>query len=93
VVPAPTLLLGLPAVSTGLVCALSAVVLTSLGGQVLLHQGLGFAPATQGSLAAATSVVTAAVLEAACLGEHLSGHSLLGACCLIVAVGLAASRR
>lgn len=92
-VTAPTLLLGLPVVSAGLACVLGGVVLTSVGGQVLLHQGLGFAPATQGSLAAATSVVTAAVLEAACLGEHLSRHSLLGACCMIAAVGLAASRR
>ena len=90
---APTLLLGIPSVSAGLLCVLSGVVLTSVGGQVLLHQGLGFTPATQGSLAAATSVVTAVVLQAACLGEHLSRHSVVGAGCMIAAVGLAASRR
>jgi drug/metabolite transporter (DMT)-like permease len=92
-VTAPTLLLGVPPVSAWLAFVLAGVVLTSVGGQVLLHQGLGFAPATQGSLAAATSVITAAALEAACLGEHLSGHSLLGAGCMITAVTLAASRR
>ena len=59
----------------------------------LLHQGLGFAPATQGSLAAATSVVTASALEALVVGEHLTLHSLFGACFMIVAVGLAVSRR
>lgn len=91
-VSAPALLLGLPAVSPGLLVALAGVVLTSAGGQVLLHQGLGFAPATQGSLAAATSVVTAAVLEALWLGEHLSPSSLLGAAFMLAAVSLAASR-
>ncbi len=89
---APALLLGLPAVSPGLLIALAGVILTSVGGQVLLHQGLGFAPATQGSLAAATSVVTAAVLEALWLGEHLSPSSLLGAAFMLAAVSLAASR-
>ncbi len=89
---APALLLGLPAVSPGLLIALAGVILTSAGGQVLLHQGLGFAPATQGSLAAATSVVTAAALEALWLGEHLSPSSLLGAAFMLAAVSLAASR-
>jgi drug/metabolite transporter (DMT)-like permease len=90
---APTLLMGLPALSYGLLVALAGVVLTSVAGQVLLHQGLGFAPATQGSLAAATSVVTAAGLEAVWLGSHLSSSSLLGAVFMIGAVALAASRR
>ncbi len=90
---APTLLLGLPPLSAGLLLTLGAVVVTSVGGQVLLHQGLGFAPATQGSLAAATSVLTAASLQAAWLGEHLSRHSVLGACFMLAAVGLAATRR
>jgi drug/metabolite transporter (DMT)-like permease len=90
---APTLLMGLPALSYGLLVALAGVVLTSVVGQVLLHQGLGFAPATQGSLAAATSVVTAAGLEAVWLGDHLSSNSLLGAAFMIGAVALAASRR
>jgi len=90
---APALLLGVSTVSAPVLLALAGVVLASVGGQVLLHQGLGFAPATQGSLAAATSVVTAATLEALLLGEHLSGHSLLGAGFMIVAVGMAVSRR
>ncbi len=90
---APSLLMGLPTVSPELLWALTGVVLMSVGGQVLLHQGLGVAPATQGSLAAATSVVTAAALQAAFLGEHLSRHSLLGACFVVAAVGLAVSRR
>jgi drug/metabolite transporter (DMT)-like permease len=89
---APALLLEPPLLSSGLLLALGAVVLTSVSGQVLLHQGLGFAPATEGSLAAATSVVTATVLEAVLLGEHLSAHSLVGAGFMMVAVGLAASR-
>jgi drug/metabolite transporter (DMT)-like permease len=93
ILTAPTLLLELPPLSPGLALVLIAVVLTSVGGQVLLHQGLGFAPATQGSLAAATSVVTAAALESALLGEHLSGHSLLGASFMLVAVSLAVGRR
>jgi drug/metabolite transporter (DMT)-like permease len=90
---APALLLGVPALSSGLLVALTGVVLTSVAGQVLLHQGLGFAPATQGSLAAATSVVTAAGLEALWLGNHLSSTSLLGAALMLGAVALAASRR
>ncbi len=93
VLTAPALLLGPPAFSATLLLALAGVVVTSVGGQVLLHQGLGFAPATQGSLAAATSVVTAAGLEALCLGEHLSVQSLLGAGFMVGAVALAASRR
>ncbi len=93
VLTAPALVLGVPAFSTALLLSLAGVVLTSVGGQVLLHQGLGFAPATQGSLAAATSVITAAALEALCLGEHLSAQSLVGAGCMVGAVALAASRR
>jgi drug/metabolite transporter (DMT)-like permease len=88
---APALLGGLPPLGPLPVVALVAVVVTSVGGQVLLHQGLGFAPATQGSLAAATTVVTAAVLEAVFLGEHLSRHTLIGAALLVAAVALAVS--
>jgi len=93
VLTAPTLLMGVPALSSGLLVVLGGVVLTSVAGQVLLHQGLGFAPATQGSLAAATSVVTAAVLEAVWLGNQISGTTLLGAAFMIGAVALAVSRR
>lgn len=87
----PGLLMGLPAPTQSLVVAVIGVILTSVGGQWLLHQGLGFASATQGSLAAATSVVTAAGLEALLLGEHLSRSALVGACFMIVAVGLSVS--
>lgn len=92
-ISAPALLGGLPAATPELVWALGGVVLTSVAGQLLLHQGLGFAPATQASLAAATSVVSAAGFAALFLGEHLSPHTLLGAAVLILAVGLAVSRR
>src|SRR5207245_438847 len=92
VLTAPAMLLGVPALTSALAVVLLGVVLTSVTGQVLLHQGLGFAEATEGSLAAATSVVTAAALEAVFLGEHLSTRSLLGALCMLVAVTLAASR-
>ena len=64
-----------------------------MAGQVLLHHGLGYAAATQASLAAATSVVTATALEALFLGVRLSTHTLLGACLLIGAVALSVSRR
>ena len=93
VLTAPALLMGLPPLSADLLLALVGVVLTSVGGQVLLHQGLGVAPATQGSLAAATSVLTAGALQSLLLGEHLSRHSLFGACVMVVAVALAVSRR
>ena len=93
VLTVPALLMGLPPLTPELMLALIGVVITSVGGQVLLHQGLGVAPATQGSLAAATSVVTAAALQSTLLGEHLSRHSLFGACVVVVAVALAVSRR
>ena len=90
---APALLGGLPAVSAPLLATLLGVVLTSVGGQYLLHQGLGFAPATQASLAAATSTVSAAVFEAWWLGERLSPHTLIGAALMVAAVALAAGRQ
>jgi drug/metabolite transporter (DMT)-like permease len=92
VLTAPVLLLGMPASSVRLGWALLGVILTSAGGQWLLHQGLGFTTATSGSLAAATSVVTAAALGAVMLDEPI-GTSLAGAGVLmVVAVGLAAPR-
>ncbi len=90
---APALFMGLPALTAQLGLALAGVVITSVGGQVLLHQGLGVAPATQGSLAAATSVVTAAALQSVLLGEHLTRHSLGGACVMAAAVAFAVGRR
>lgn len=90
---APYLLGGLPAVHGDLILTLLAVVLTSVGGQLLLHLGLGFAPAIQASLAAATAVVSAAGFASLFLGEHLDAHTLLGAGVLVAAVGLAVGRR
>jgi drug/metabolite transporter (DMT)-like permease len=91
-VTAPALLHGLPSVSLGAGLALALVVLTSVAGPWLLHHGLGFTSATQGSLAAATSVLTAALLEAALLGTHLSGGMVIGAFLMIGAVGLGVGR-
>jgi drug/metabolite transporter (DMT)-like permease len=93
VVTAPALVGGLPSMSASLAAALLGVVLTSVGGQYLLHQGLGFAPATQASLAAATSTVSAAAFEALVLGDGLSVHTLAGAVLMVLAVALAAGRR
>jgi drug/metabolite transporter (DMT)-like permease len=90
---APALLGGLPAMSAALGATLLGVVLTSVAGQYLLHQGLGFAPATEASLAAATSTLSAAVFEALWLGERLSAHTLAGAALTVGAVALAAGRR
>jgi drug/metabolite transporter (DMT)-like permease len=90
---APALLQALPSLNLPLVVCLVGVVLTSVAGQMLLHEGLGFAPATQASLAAATSVVSAAVFETLFLGERLSPHTLAGAALLSAAVALAVGRR
>lgn len=92
-VSAPALLAGLPTLTPTLALALLAVVGTAVAGQFLLHVGLGFAPATQASLTAATAVVAAAGLAALLLGERLAPQALLGAAVLVAAVGLAASRR
>lgn len=89
----PALMATVPPLTESLAAALVGVVVTSVAGQWLLHHGLGYTSATQGSLAAATSVVTAAALEAAFLGEHVSLHTLAGACFMIIAVGLAVGRR
>ncbi len=89
-VTSPALLLPAPRLSPRLGFALAAVVVTSATGQWLLHQGLGYASATQGSLAAATSVVTAAAIGTAALGEPLRPETLLAACLLLAAVALAA---
>lgn len=89
---APTLLGGLPPIGGELALTLLAVVLTSVAGQLLLHLGLGFAPAIQASLAAATAVVSAAGFASLFLGEHLDAHTLLGAGVLVAAVGLAVGR-
>jgi drug/metabolite transporter (DMT)-like permease len=89
---APALLGGVPAPSPIGAAALVGVVVTSAAGQWLLHHGLGFTSASLGSLACATSIVTAAGLEALFLGEHLGVTSLGGAALMIAAVGLALGR-
>jgi drug/metabolite transporter (DMT)-like permease len=91
VVTAPALLAG-PPLSAPPVLALLGVVVTSVAGQWLLHHGLGFSTAARASLVAATSVVTAAALEAALLGQTPSRHALAGACLMVAAIGLAAER-
>lgn len=93
VLTAPALLRGLPPIGGGLLLILGLVVLTSVAGQLLLHLGLGFAPAIEASLAAATAVVSATGFAALLLGEHLDGHTLLGAGVLVAAIGLAVGRR
>jgi drug/metabolite transporter (DMT)-like permease len=90
---APALLGGLPSISPALAATLLGIVLTSVAAQYLLHQGLGFAAATQASLAAATSTVSAAVFAAIWLGERLSSHTLAGAALMVAAVALAAGRQ
>jgi drug/metabolite transporter (DMT)-like permease len=90
---APSLLAGLPHLSPSLLGWLLAIVLTSVAAQYLLHQGLGFAPATQASLATATSTLSAVVFESLWLGEHLGAHALAGAALMVIAVGLAAARQ
>ena len=91
VLTAPALLLPAPALSLPLAGALAATVLTSVAGQFLLHHGLGFADAIQGSLACATTVVSTAVFEALFLGDVLGSNALIGAALFVTAVTLAAS--
>lgn len=86
---APALLVGLPPFSVSLAASLAGVAATSAGAQWLLHYGLGTAPAVQGSLAAATAVFTAAILEAIFLGSTLSLRALPAGALLIGAVVLA----
>jgi drug/metabolite transporter (DMT)-like permease len=54
---------------------------------------LGFAPATEASLAAATSTLSAAVFAALWLGERLSAHRLAGAALMVGAGAMAAGRQ
>jgi drug/metabolite transporter (DMT)-like permease len=91
-VTAPSLLGALPAPSLGLGLALLAVVLTSVAGQWLLHHALGFISAAAASIVAATSVFTAASMEAFVLGQTPSAHTVAGACFMIAAVGLTVDR-
>jgi len=92
VLTAPALLAGVAPLSTTGWLALAGVVLTSAGGQWMLHHGLGFTTASLGSLTCATGVFTAAGLEAALLGEHMPLASVAGAIAMSIAVGFAARR-
>jgi drug/metabolite transporter (DMT)-like permease len=93
VLTTPAVAAGVPSVSLATAAALAGVVVTSAAGQWMLHHGLGYTPASIGSLACATGVFTAAWLEAVVLGEHMRAESALGALLMIVAVGLAYGRR
>lgn len=88
----PSLLSGLPTVDVEHALAVVVVVLTSIAAQWILHHGLGFVPAAQASLVAATGVVTAALLEAAWFGEALHASTIAGGVLMLGAVGLASSR-
>jgi drug/metabolite transporter (DMT)-like permease len=86
---APSLLVGLPPLSVELVLALVGVIVTSTLGQWLLHHGLGFTNVVAGSLAAATSVVTAAVVESFATSEQPALRVVLAGLLMVAGVGLA----
>jgi len=88
-VTAPALLAGMPSLDATTVLLLAGVVLTSVLAQWLLHHGLGFTSATQGSLAAATSVFLATALEALTLGDVPDLRTFAGAALMLGAVALA----
>lgn len=90
---APSLLGSLPPFTAPLALALLGVVLTSVGGQWLLHHGLGYVSATTASLAAATSVVTAASLQALVVGERLDARVGVAAACMLAAIALTSGGR
>jgi drug/metabolite transporter (DMT)-like permease len=88
-VTAPGLLTGLPAIDVQLALLLAGVVLTSVVAQWLLHHGLGYTSATQGSITAATSVFVASALEAVSLGGVPDVRTVAGAVLMLGAVALA----
>ena len=90
---APSFAAGAPAWSAPLALALAGVVVTSASGQWLLHHGLGFVSATTGSLAAATGVLTTAILEGVLLGQHLPARVIAGGLLMLAAVALAGRAR
>lgn len=89
---APTTLGGVAPLSASLLVALAGTILTSVAGQFLLHHGLGFTGAIQGSITCASTVVSTAVFEALFLGETLGVHALIGAVFFIAAVACVAMR-
>lgn len=84
---------GLPPMTLTLSLALAGTILTSVAGQFLLHHGLGFTGAIQGSITCATTVVSTAAFEALFLGDTLGTHALLGGALFVAAVALVAARR
>ena len=91
-VTSPALLGGLPSIDVTTALLLAGVIVTSVLAQWLLHHGLGFTSATQGSLAAATSVVLATVLEALTLGDLPDPRTLAGAVLMLGAVAVCFTR-
>jgi drug/metabolite transporter (DMT)-like permease len=89
VVTSPALLAGMPPLDAVTIALLGGVIVTSVLAQWLLHHGLGFTSATQGSLAAATSVFLATALEAITLGTVPAPRTFVGAALMLGAVGLA----
>jgi drug/metabolite transporter (DMT)-like permease len=89
----PSMLSAMPPLTPTLTLALASTILTSVAGQFLLHHGLGFTGAIQGSITCATTVVSTAAFEALFLGQTLSAHSLVGAALFVGAVALVAMRR
>ncbi len=81
-----------PQPSSAMWLPLAGVVLTSVASQWLVHHGLGYTSASLGSLAAATSVISATACEALFLGESMSPRAWLGGAAMIVAVGFAIRR-
>ncbi|MBI3786265.1 MAG: DMT family transporter [Deltaproteobacteria bacterium] len=89
----PSMIFGVHVPSLFLLVLLVGVVATSVTAQWLLHHGLGFTSATQGSLAAATSTFSAAAFEALALHAYPGSHTLIGAGFMILAVGMAVRPR
>lgn len=92
-VTAPALLRGVPHPTAVTALLLAGVVVTSVLAQWLLHHGLGFTSASQGSLAAATSVFLATAIEALTLGDLPGMRTLGGAALMLGAVALAWRRQ
>lgn len=89
----PTLLFGLPPFTPTLVLALLGVILSSIAGQWLLHHGLGYATAAQGSLAAATNILAATALEAMVFGKEITPIMLVGGALMFSAIVLVSRAR
>lgn len=89
----PALSLGLPPFTPLLLLALTGMILTSVAGQWLLHHGLGFTTAAQGSLAAASNVLAAVLFEALLFGRTFTPAMIGGAALMFAAIALAGRSR